>query len=141
MPLRVRAGMVDAGFLALVCLAFVAIFHALGGRVVFAKTEIAVFSAAAYLLYAQYFFLFVGFGGGTPGMKWVGLKTTNFAGQPASRRQLVWRGFGYLVSGGSLFLGFLWSLVDEERLTWHDRISRTILTVRPVQGEPEPSQQ
>jgi len=131
MRLRVRAGLVDAAFLALACLAFLAMFHFLGGRLIFAKTELAILSVSAYLLYAQYFFLFVGFAGATPGMRWVGLDTSNFAGEPATRRQLLWRGFGYLVSGGSLFLGFVWSLVDEERLTWHDRISQTILTVLP----------
>ncbi len=130
MRLRVRAGSLDAALLALACLAFLAMFHFLGGRLIFARTELAILSVSAYLLYAQYCFLFVGFGGATPGMRWVGLEPSNFAGEPATRRQLLWRGFGYLVSGGSLFLGFLWALVDEERLTWHDRISQTILTVR-----------
>ncbi len=130
MRLRWRAGLVDAGFLGLAFLAFLAMFHVLGGRLILAKTELAILSASAYLLYAQYCFLFVGLGGGTPGMRWVGLDISNFAGEPATRRELLWRGFGYLVSGGSLFLGFLWSLMDEDRLTWHDRISQTILTVR-----------
>ena len=131
MRLRLRAGLLDAALLGLAFAVFLAMFHFLGGRLMVAKTEIAVLGASAYLLYAQYFFLFVGFGGGTPGMRWAGLDITNFAGEPATPRQLLWRGFGYLVSGGSLFLGFLWVFVDEERLTWHDRISQTILAVRP----------
>jgi uncharacterized RDD family membrane protein YckC len=42
-------------------------------------------------------------------------------------RQLLWRSFGYLLSGATLLLGFLWALWDEDRMTWHDRISQTYI--------------
>jgi uncharacterized RDD family membrane protein YckC len=43
---------------------------------------------------------------------------------------LRWRDVGVrlltaLLSGAALGLGYLWMLVDRERLTWHDRLSRT----------------
>jgi len=34
---------------------------------------------------------------------------------------------GYVLSAGTLFLGFLWVLWDEDALSWHDRLSRTYL--------------
>ena len=36
-----------------------------------------------------------------------------------------------LVSLLALGLGFLWSLWDPERLTWHDRLSRTRIVYYP----------
>lgn len=49
---------------------------------------------------------------------------------PASG-QMVERSFGYLLSAGACFLGFLWALWDEDHLCWQDRISQTYLT--PIQ--------
>jgi hypothetical protein len=33
-----------------------------------------------------------------------------------------------MLSAGTFFLGFLWSMWDEDQLTWHDRLSRTYLS-------------
>jgi len=41
---------------------------------------------------------------------------------------LIWRSIGYQISGGTAFLGYLWALWDEDKLTWHDRISQTYIT-------------
>src|SRR5580692_8131946 len=51
-------------------------------------------------------------------------------------RQLLWRSFGYLLSGATLMLGFLWSLWDEDRFTWQDRISQTYVTAATPVTEP-----
>jgi uncharacterized RDD family membrane protein YckC len=40
---------------------------------------------------------------------------------------MVWRSIGYVLSAGTFFLGFFWSMWDEDELTWHDRISHTYL--------------
>jgi uncharacterized RDD family membrane protein YckC len=58
-----------------------------------------------------------------------GLRVVSFDGAEPSPQQLVWRSFGYLVSAGTLCLGFLWSLWDEDHLCWQDRISQTYLTL------------
>ena len=42
---------------------------------------------------------------------------------------MLWRCVGYLLSAGTFFLGFLWACWDEDALTWHDRMSRTYLSV------------
>ena len=86
----------------------------------------------AGLFYAQYFALFTIFGGSTPGMMLRGMRVVSFDGSVPTSRQMVWRSFGYLISAGTCFLGFLWALWDEDHLCWQDRISRTYLT--PIDG-------
>jgi uncharacterized RDD family membrane protein YckC len=86
-------------------------------------------SIGAYLLLVLlYGLLFLYLAGATPTMKWMGLRLVNFDGMPPPRRQLLCRFLGAIASVGSFFLGFLWAAVDEEGLSWHDRISKTFLT-------------
>jgi uncharacterized RDD family membrane protein YckC len=133
---RRRAGMLDAFFLLLAYAAFAGLFRAFGGRLVLGKFDAAIGAATFVLLYAQYFALFTAFGAETPGMKLRGLRVVGFDGADPTPRQLLWRSFGYLISGGTALLGFLWALVDEDRLTWHDRISQTYITSAPASMEP-----
>ncbi len=134
---RWRAGLFDAAFLVLAYAGFLALFKALGGHLFFGKPDALVCAATLLLFCAQYFALFTVFGGATPGMLLRGLRLVGFDGSAPTRRQLVWRSFGYLVSGGTAFIGFLWAVWDEDKLTWHDRISQTYLTAAPRVGERE----
>jgi hypothetical protein len=43
-------------------------------------------------------------------------------------RESFWRAFGVLVSLSALMLGFVWACVDSDSLTWHDRMSGTVIT-------------
>ena len=88
-----------------------------------------VYAANLYLVYAQYFALFTVLGGATPGMLLRGLRVVSFDGTTPTPRQMFWRSFGYVLSGGTVMLGFLWALWDEDHLTWQDRISQTYLTL------------
>lgn len=83
----------------------------------------------ALFLTLLYSLLFVWGTGVTPGMKSTGLLLVTFDGLPAPRRRRLWRIFGAVVSAGSFLIGFLWAMVDEENLYWHDHISKTYLTV------------
>lgn len=133
---RRRAGLLDAVFLGLAYGGFLAMFRAFGGHLLLGKYDALVSVATLALFYAQYFALFTTFGGQTPGMMLRGLRVVSFDGSDPAPRQLLWRSFGYLVSGGTALLGFLWALWDEDHLTWHNRISQTYLT--PVEPEEEP---
>lgn len=125
---RRGAGLLDAAFL-LVCYAgFLGMFRALGGVLSFGKLDALVYAATAVLFYAQYFALFTVFGAATPGMLLRGLRVVSFDGTAPAPRQLLWRSFGYLLSGGTALLGFFWALWDEDHLTWQDRISQTYVT-------------
>jgi uncharacterized RDD family membrane protein YckC len=119
-------------FLALTCAGFVGLFlfasRSAGGELTLGKSDAVVYLAIAYLFYALYFSVFVVLAGSTPGMQLRGLSIVRLDGSLPDTRQLLWRVFGYLLSGATLMIGFLWSLWDEDRFTWHDRISQTYIT-------------
>jgi uncharacterized RDD family membrane protein YckC len=119
--------MLDAGLLLFSYGGMLALFWALGGRIGFNKLDAVVTAATLALFYAQYFALFTVFGGCTPGMMLCRLRVLSFDGRMPTPRQMVWRSFGYLLSAGTCFLGFLWALWDEDHLCWQDRISGTYL--------------
>jgi uncharacterized RDD family membrane protein YckC len=128
LEVRFRAAMLDAAFLLASYLGFLLLFGSLGGQFSFGKADTIVYLLTFALFYAQYFALFTVFGGATPGMRLRGLDVVSFDGSAPSHSQLLWRSFGYLISAGTLSLGFLWSLWDEDHLTWQDRISQTYIT-------------
>jgi len=134
---RRYAGVLDAIFLVITYAGFLGLFRSLGGEILLQKVDAIVYVTTFFLLYAQYFFLFTTFAGATPGMQIRGLTVVRLDGTLPETRQLLWRSFGYLLSGATLMLGFVWSLWDEDRFTWQDRISQTYITgARPV-GEHE----
>ena len=125
---RGRAGALDALFILLTTAGFLALFRYIGGRIGFGKVDILVFATIIYLFYALYFFIFNTLAGITPGMQLCGLSCVRLDGSLPDTAQLLWRGFGYLLSGTAMSFGFLWSLWDEDSFTWQDRISQTYLT-------------
>lgn len=125
---RRSAGALDLLFLTLTYAGFLGLFRSLGGQLVLEKVDAIVYLATFYLFYAQYFFLFTTFAGATPGMQLCGLTIVRLDGSLPDTRQLLWRSFGYLLSGATMLLGFLWSLWDEDRFTWQDRMSQTYVT-------------
>jgi uncharacterized RDD family membrane protein YckC len=137
LPERRRAAILDAALLLFSYGAMLALFTALGGRLGFNKIDAAVTGATLALFYAQYFALFTFFGGSTPGMILRGIRVVAFDGRIPTSRQMAWRSFGYLISAGTIFLGFLWALWDDDHLCWHDRISQTYLT--PTEGFTAPA--
>jgi len=125
---RRAAAMLDALFLALTAAGFLGLFRSLGGQIIIEKVDAIVYLTAFYLLYAQYFFLFTTFAGATPGMQLRGLTIVRLDGTLPDTRQLLWRSFGYMLSGATLMLGYLWAVWDEDHFTWQDRISQTYIT-------------
>jgi len=135
---RRAAGLLDGAFLVAAFLAFLVCFTSLGpGKITFGKMEFAILGMTFFLFYVQYFALFTIFGGASPGMMIRGLRVVRFDGSAPDSQQLVRRSFGYLVSAASLLLGFVWSLWDEDQLTWHDRMSHTYLTHAAPQSTSE----
>lgn len=128
------AGLLDATFLVASYLAFLVYFSSLGGKISFGKMELAIYGIIFFLFYVQYFGLFTLFSGITPGMMIRGLRVVSFDGTLPDSHRLMQRGLGYLVSFGALMIGFLWSVWDEDQLTWHDRMSHTYLT----HADPQP---
>jgi len=135
---RRRAAVLDVTFLLFAYGGFLMLFRAFGGRFSFSRFDALVTVATLGLLYAQYIALFTCFARATPGMMLRGLHVATLDGLDPSPRQLLWRSLGYLISAGTMMLGFLWALWDEDQLSWHDRISRTCVTsdLAALSGEP-----
>jgi len=125
---RRKAALLDVALLLFSYGGMLALFIALGGQIGFNKLDALVTGATLVMFYAQYFALFTIFGGSTPGMMARGLRVVSFDGTLPSSRQMAWRSFGYLISAGTCFLGFLWALWDEDQLCWQDRISQTYIS-------------
>jgi len=74
--------------------------------------------------------------GGTFGKLLTGMKIVSSEGNNVS----FWRAFfrnriGYMISGMSLCLGFIWILIDKERRAWHDMAADTlVVTTNEVLG-------
>ena len=132
---RRAAAVVDAACLAFAYGGFLALFGSLGGHFTFSKLSAAVCFSTFAFVYVQYFALFTIFGGTTPGMMVRGLQVASFSGENPTAKQYLQRALGYMLSAGTLFLGFLWAIWDEDALTWHDRLSRTYLTLPEALAE------
>ena len=132
---RRGAAFVDAACLAFAYGGFLALFGSLGGHFTFSKLSAAVCFFTFAFVYIQYFGLFTVFGGTTPGMMLRGLQVASFSGESPTSKQYMLRALGYMLSAGTLFLGFLWAIWDEDALTWHDRLSRTYLTSPDILAE------
>ncbi|HEX5425333.1 MAG TPA: RDD family protein [Candidatus Acidoferrales bacterium] len=136
---RRAAGAIDATILALTCLGFGALFRSLGGEIVMAKADAVIYLAVVALIYSLYLFVFTTMAGSTPGMQVRGLTVVSMDGTLPETRQLLWRSFGYVLSAAAMMLGYFWALWDEDRFTWHDRISQTYVTSASPVILPEPS--
>lgn len=71
----------------------------------------------------------VGEKGQTPGKKALGLRVVDIAtGQPVGRGRGIGRGLmKWFVSGSIVYLGFLWSIWDSEKQTWHDKVASSVV--------------
>jgi uncharacterized RDD family membrane protein YckC len=138
LPQRRLAGLIDAIFLGLTYSGFIGLFLSLHGQISLAKADAVVYLVIGYLFYALYFFVFTTLAGATPGMQLRGLTIVRLDGTLPDTPQLLWRSFGYLLSGGTLMLGFLWAIWDEDHFTWQDRMSQTYVTAATPVGDAEP---
>ena len=79
----------------------------------------------AVILWIAYQCLFVAYVGTTPGLRAARLRLAASDGSPLHRRARCWRVVASLLCIFSAGLGYLWCLLDQDGLCWHDRITRT----------------
>ena len=77
------------------------------------------------LLYLLYQALFFSFSESTPGMRSTRIALCTFDDENPTRRAMRRRVLAVLLSVCPLGLGLLWAAFDEDRLAWHDRLTRT----------------
>ncbi|HYP06278.1 MAG TPA: RDD family protein, partial [Bryobacteraceae bacterium] len=127
---RAMAAAIDMAMAAAALAVFLATFRAAGAEFDLTKATAPYYIAAAVLISLFYRVLFCIANIDTPGVCWTGLRVVDFDGRTPSRRQRWFRLLGGFVSAIAAGIGLLWAMVDEERLTWHDRISNTFPTPR-----------
>lgn len=126
---RALAAALDTGLGAIALMLFFLTLQLVGGAATLAAAlSLPVYCTVAVLFQIFYRLLFCLANADTPGMRWCGLRLVSFHGRPLTSRQRVFRLAAALVSLVAAGLGILWALVDEERLAWHDYMSRSFPT-------------
>lgn len=127
---QVVSWLVDSAFALGGFVAFGVVVMKMTGISATGKTGLAVafgFAAAFWIAYHAMFLIYAGF---TPGMNFAGLGICTFDDDRPSRLTCAKRTAALVLSLMSLGMGFLWASLDEDGLSWHDRMSRTYL--RPL---------
>ncbi len=124
---RLMALLVDGALIAGAFLgaALMALAHA--GQPPAVKVAECAALAALLLVGLLYQTLFLTLAEATPGMRYAHISLCAFDGRPPTRAQQRGRLAALLLSVLSMGLGFAWVLFDDDRLSWHDRLSRTYL--------------
>jgi uncharacterized RDD family membrane protein YckC len=76
---------------------------------------------------ALYEWFFLTFAKVTPGMRYAQLSLCTFDEEIPTREQIRGRLKAMLISVLPMGLGMLWSVFDEDQMSWHDRLSKTYL--------------
>lgn len=81
-----------------------------------------IFAVGFPFIYLLFFWVLAG---QTPGKRLVGIKIVRRDGSKVIFLVAIRRLLGYLACFLSLGIGFLWVLIDDRRLGWHDKIAGT----------------
>lgn len=83
------------------------------------------YSLVTLLFVASYYVFFWTLAGQTPGKGIIGLRVLPRRGGKLKLSRAIFRYLGYYLSFIALGFGFLWILVDDRRLAWHDKLAGT----------------
>jgi uncharacterized RDD family membrane protein YckC len=130
MSRRAAASAIDAGLVMSAFAAFAYVFFRINAELP-ALGKIAGAGALLLgLLWSAYQYLVLVYSGTTPGLRLARLELHRFDGSPVPLQLRRWRVLTSILSGLSLGLGYAWCFLDEDRLCWHDRITRTYMAPR-----------
>jgi RDD family len=131
LSLRLMAAIVDAVAVSASLMIFVAIFALTANH--FGKpgslhmdlkvAAIGIVGALA-VFGLVYQLLFFTFSDSTLGMRYARIGLCTFSDDNPTRAAMRRRIFAHLLSAGPLGIGYLWAMLDDDRLGWHDRITR-----------------
>jgi uncharacterized RDD family membrane protein YckC len=79
----------------------------------------------SFVIIMSYYVICWSVAGESIGKALFGLKIVPLRGGRLSFRRSIIRYLSYYLSGIAFGLGFIWVLVDDRRLAWHDKIART----------------
>ena len=122
---RMMAAIVDFALVLCAFLLFVLVFVACTIHPPTGKMAMVAAGLTLGVLAALYQWLFFTFAEGTPGMQYAKIALCTFDDENPDRRAMRNRVLATLLSVLPLGLGLLWALLDDDRLGWHDRMTRT----------------
>ncbi len=121
---RMMAGIVDGCLIGAGFVAFATVFAycaaALPSLPVAAISSVGILVAIGVI----YQMLFFTLAEATPGMRYARIGLCTFDEENPTRTAMLGRMMATMVALCPLGLGFLWALLDDDRIGWHDRISR-----------------
>ena len=128
-PLEQRcvSGVVDAALVLIATGAFAITFLELAEEMPQSRMTLVCLLAAAGIFWLLFQYIFLTYRRATPGMRMAQLELCTFEGKATTMFDRQTRAAASALSAFSLGLGYVWALVDEDRLGWHDRISQTHL--------------
>jgi uncharacterized RDD family membrane protein YckC len=124
---RFISGVMDAGIVFVATGAFALTFAGLAEEMPSSRMTVVCMLAAAGIFWLVFQYIFLTYRRATPGMDVAQLELCTFEGTATTMFERQCRAAASALSGFSLGLGYAWAMVDEDRLGWHDRISRTHL--------------
>jgi uncharacterized RDD family membrane protein YckC len=124
---RVMAAVVDGCCIAAALIGFATVAAYVSGprlqgmsKPMLAGAVVFTFAVSALL----YQLLFFSLNEATPGMRYARIGLCTFAEANPTRKAMRRRVMAQMLAVGPLGLGVLWAWMDDDRLAWHDRISR-----------------
>lgn len=122
---RMMAAIVDAALVLCAFMVFVLVFVACTIHPPTGKMAMVAAGLTLGGLAALYQWLFFTYAEGTPGMHYAKIALCTFEDENPDRKAMRHRVWATLLSVLPLGLGLLWALLDDDRLGWHDRMTRT----------------
>jgi uncharacterized RDD family membrane protein YckC len=127
MSRRLSAGAIDSLLVLSAFAIFAYIFFRVTSVVPPLQQALELSAALVGAFWIAYQYLLFVYTGTTPGLKLTKLRLSRFDGSAVPRKLRRWRVVASALSGMSLALGYAWCFIDEDRLCWHDRITRTYM--------------
>ena len=124
---RIMAAGADNIVVALGSALFSAVVYEMIPGLRLSKPLLATAALVPAILWFAYQYLFLVYGGKTPGMCAAKIRLRTFQGIPPTARGRRNRVAGLCLSTLSLAMGLLWAFADVDGFCWHDRMSQTYL--------------
>lgn len=124
---RAVAGAIDAVVANSATLLFMGVFTYLAKPAMERSSLLVLSTVVGVFTWTLYQYIFLVHRGQSLGMQFAQLEIRTFDGERAWRNERRRRVWGLALSCASMGIGFVWALMDEDRLGWHDRITRSCL--------------
>jgi len=129
---RLFVGLIDLLIVLTAAIVFCAISWKVLPEVPHGRLAVGALAGSVLFFWMVYHYVMLIYGGRTVGMEIACVSLRGFDGHAPGSSRRRQRVYCMLLSLMSLGLGFAWSMVDEDCLCWHDRMTRTFLVQNPL---------